>query len=498
MADSAATQGMSPIHLAAEGSWPVVPKERNWGIVGLFGVTLSAGIAAWSYSIGGAVSWYLTAALGTIAMLAGALVGMYFVTLAAMPVSVKYGIDTIAASKPLYGARGSAFGILVQYTSIIGWNCILIILFGRATANVLAAGGLIGEGQTSIVSIAVSLITIAIAYFMVIGGADSIRNNSVWIAGGVAIAGGIVLVMLITQTGTDTIAAGQPAFTTGNLHLDYTLGFEILVATVLSWWPYVGGIMRMSKSVSQALLPSMICLGLMTGLIGLIGLYAGLATGEPDPSISFVQVTGLWMGLVAVIFIGLANVGTAIVGVYATMIGLKQIPALQYRLSWRWTAALALGPVAIIAAFFSGLFMDNILTFMYLLGVIFAPIVAVQIVDYYLFRKQRLHLPSLYDYSSRGRYYFWGGFNWVAFVATAAGMLCYWFLLDPVTYESRFIIGDTIVFQWTSASIATILFSGAIYWLLTRFVAIPMRKGGYVEIAEPVAPPAPVPSVGNI
>jgi nucleobase:cation symporter-1, NCS1 family len=485
MAANVTNQQMSAVHLAAEGSWPIIPKERNWGIVGLFGVTLSAGIAAWSYSIGGAVSWYLTAALGTIAMISGALVGMYFVTVAAMPVSVKYGIDTIAASKPFYGSRGSAFAILVQYASIIGWNCILIILFGRATANVLAAGGVIGEDQTSIVSIAVSLITIAIAYVMVIGGADSVRNNSVWIAVSVAVAGGIVLIVLITQTGWDTIAAGEPAFATGNLHLDYTLGFEILVATVLSWWPYVGGIMRMGKSVSQALLPSMICLGLMTGLIGLIGLYAGLATGEPDPSISFVQVTGLWMGLVAVVFIGLANVGTAIVGVYATMIGLKQIPAFQYRLSWRWTAAIALGPVAVIAAFFSGPFMDNILTFMYLLGVVFAPIVAIQIVDYYRFRGQRLHLPSLYDYSSRGRYYFWGGFNLVAFAATILGMLCYWLLLDPVTYENRLILGDINIFQWTSASIATIVFTGAVYWVLTRFVSIPMGKGGYGETAAP-------------
>ena len=327
MAAEARASEMSAAHLAAEGSWPVVPKERNWGVVGLFGVTLSAGIAAWSYSIGGAVSWYLTAALGTIAMVSGALVGMYFVTLAAMPVSVKYGVDTIAASKPQYGSRGSAFSIVIQYVSIIGWNCILIILFGQATANVLLAGGVLTQDQTSPVAVVISLATIAVAFWMVIGGADSIRNNSVWIAVAVAVAGAIVLFMLITQTGWDAIAAGQPAFATGNLHLDYTLGFEILVATVLSWWPYVGWIMRMGKSVSQALLPSMICLGLATGLIGLIGLYAGLATGEPDPSISFVQITGLWMGLVAVLFIGLANLGTAIVGVYATMIGLKQIRA---------------------------------------------------------------------------------------------------------------------------------------------------------------------------
>jgi NCS1 family nucleobase:cation symporter-1 len=492
MAANTSSQQMSAAHLAAEGSWPVVPAERNWGAIGLFGVTLSAGIAAWSYTIGGAVSWYLTAALGTIAMISGALVGMYFVTLAAMPVSVKYGIDTIAASKPQYGSRGSAFSILVQYISIIGWNCILIILFGRATANVLAAGGLITEGQTEIVSIVVSLMTIAIAYVMVIGGADSVRNNSVWIAVSVAIAGGIVLIVLITQTGWDTIAAGEPAYATGNLHLDYVLGFEILVATVLSWWPYMGGIMRMGKSVSQAMMPAMICLGLATGVIGLIGLYAGLATGEPDPSISFVQVTGLWMGLVAVVFIGLANVGTAIVGVYATMIGLKQIPAFQFRLSWRWTAAIALGPVAVIAALFSTPFMDNILTFMYLLGVVFAPIVAIQIVDYYAFRNQRLHVPSLYDYSKRGRYYFWGGFNLVAFAATIAGMLCYWFLLDPVTYENRLVLGDVNVFQWTSASIATIVCTGVVYWLLTRLISIPLGKGGYRSAASSDAVAAPM------
>jgi nucleobase:cation symporter-1, NCS1 family len=488
----------SAVHMAAEGSWPVVPMERNWGAIGLFGVTLSAGIAAWSYSIGGAVSWYLPAALGTIAMIAGALVGMYFVTLAALPVSVKYGIDTIAASKPQYGSRGAAFSIFVQFASIIGWNCILIIVFGRAAANVLASGGIISADLVTPVSILLSLVTIAIAYVMVVGGADSIRNNSVWIAVAVAIAGGLVLFQLIAQTGWDAISAGEPAYATGNLHLDYTLGFEILVATVLSWWPYMGGIMRMGKSVKQALLPSMICLGMMTGAIGLIGLYAGLATGEPDPSLSFVQITGLWMGLVAVLFIGLANVGTAIVGVYATMIGLKQIPALQYRLSWRWTAAITLGPVAIIAALFATPFMDNITTFMYLLGVVFAPICGIQIVDYYGFRKQRLHVPSLYDYSSAGRYYFWGGFNLAALAATVAGMVFYWFLLDPVTYENRFLIGDTIVFQWTSASIATIVVTGGVFWALTRFVVIPLRKGGYAP--EQPAPPAPevVPTPGIV
>lgn len=471
--------GSSAIQMAAEGSWPIAPSERNWGVIGLFGVTLSAGIAAWSYAIGGAVSWYLTAGLGTIAMIAGALVGMYFTTVAAMPVSIKYGIDTIAASKPIYGFRGSAFAIFVQYASIIGWNCLLIILLGNAAAEVLAAGGLIGEDTKHIVQVVVSLATVVLSFWMVLGGADSVRDNSVWIAVAVAATGLIVLFMLIAQTGWDKIAAGVPAYDTGDLHLNYSLGFEILVATVLSWWPYMGGIMRMGKSVSQALLPAMICLGLITGLIGLIGLYASLATGVADPSVAFVQVTGLWMGIVAVIFIALANIGTAVVGVYATMIGLKQIPALQFRLSWKIMAVITLGPVAVICAFFADWFSANIVTFMYLLGVVFAPICGIQIVDYYVFRKQKLDVLSLYDDTAAGKYRFWGGVNWMAILATAFGMFVYWILLDPVTYENRLIIGDINVFKYVTASIPSIVLSGAAYALLTRLVSIPMGKGGY-------------------
>ena len=486
MPDAPSSMERSAIREAAEGSWPVLPGERNWGLVGIFAVTISAGIAAWSYSIGGAVSWYLTAGLGTIAMIAGSLVGMYFVTAAAMPVSVKYGIDTIAACKPQYGTKGSVFGIIAQYASIVGWNCILIILFGRAAANVLAAGGVIGEDWVYRVSVIVSLATIAYVFYLVIGGANSVRKNSIWIAVAVVIAGLVVLFRLLTQVGWDAIAAGEPAYASGDLHLDYTLGFEILVATVLSWWPYMGGIMRMSKSVKQALLPSMICLGMITGVIGLIGLYAGLATGDPDPSISFVKITGLWMGIVAVVFIALANIGTAIVGVYATGIGLKQIPALQYRLNWKWTTVIVLAPVAIIAAFVPNWFMDHSLTYMYFLGLVFAPICGIQIADYYFFRHQRLDMVSLFDYTPTSRYHFWGGFNPAAFVATAVGFFVYWYLLDPVTYVSH----NATAFKWISASIPSLLSAAVVYGVLTALVIKPLHKGGYERVQAPVSVPA--------
>lgn len=461
---------------AAEGSWPVLPQERNWGTIGIFGVTLSAGIAAWSYAIGGAVSYYLGATMGTLAMIAGSLVGMYFVTVAAMPISVKYGIDTIAACKPQYGSFGSAFGIFAQYTSIIGWNCILIIILGRTTANVLEAANVIHGGSTKLyVSIAVTMVTLALIYWMVARGSDSVRDNSVWIAVAVSLTGVMVLVVLIWKDGWHTISSAKPSAAFSDLHLNYTLGFEILVATVLSWWPYMGGIMRMSRSAKQAIWPSMICLGAITGVIGLIGLYAGLATGEPDPSVFFVKTLGIWIGIVAIVFIALANIGTAIVGVYASTIGLKQIPALQYRVSYRWATLIVIAPVVIVCAFLQNVFMAHILTFMYFLGLVFAPICAVQIVDFYVFRKHKLHLPSLFDYSKKGQYYFWGGVNPAAFIATGVGFVIYYWLLNPVTYAQHF------PFKWISASVPTIIVTGFIYWVLTKFWIMRVGKGGYAK-----------------
>jgi NCS1 family nucleobase:cation symporter-1 len=116
---------------------------------------------------------------------------------------------------------------------------------------------------------------------------------------------------------------------------------------------------------------------------------------------------------------------------------------------------------------------------MYLLGVVFAPIIGIKIADYYLLRKQRLDVKGLYDDTPSGTYRFWGGFNLVAFVVTIVGMFVYWVLLDPVTYENRLVLGETPLFKYLTASIPSILISGALYWILSKAISIPARKGGY-------------------
>jgi NCS1 family nucleobase:cation symporter-1 len=141
--------------------WPLLKRERNWSSWGLTWVALSAGVAAWSYSIGGYVGYYLNAGMGTAAMLAGCLVGMFLVVLAAVPSSAKYGIESIATSIPQFGTRGSVFAIFLQYASIIGWNCLLLILFGRALGEVLVTTKMIGAASQGFVSVMATLAAIS-------------------------------------------------------------------------------------------------------------------------------------------------------------------------------------------------------------------------------------------------------------------------------------------------------------------------------------------------
>lgn len=304
--------------------------------------------------IGGAVAYYLDARMGTAAMIAGSLVGMLLVTLATVPASVKYGIDTIASSKPQLGSRGALFSIFLQYTSIIGWNCLLLILLGRAVAEVLAATQVISAGMQPGVAVLASVAAVAVSWVLLRGGAQALRSYSFIIAIVVSIIALWILIRLLTQFGMAQVMSAQPLASSGDRLWDYTAGFEILVASVLSWWPYMGGIVRMVPAARQAAWPAMLCMGLPTGLISLIGLYSALVTGEADPTKWLIQVGGLTFGILALRFLALANVGTAIVGAYTTAIGLRQITFFQRRLTWNQTTFVILFPVALIAALSGG------------------------------------------------------------------------------------------------------------------------------------------------
>jgi NCS1 family nucleobase:cation symporter-1 len=457
---------------ADEGNWPLRKSERTWGKLELAIVLLVAASATWCYIIGEYVGYYLNFKQGFATMTAGAMIGMLLVTLAVVPPATRYGIDSIVAARPQFGSRGWIITVFLLYTSIIGWNSLLLIFFGKSVVQLLMATGLLAtEGSGSVILPIATLIACAVVYGVLMRGASGIARVSNILFFFIVGVGLWMVYLLLTGDDLDIVNA-TPAYASGDLQWDYVTGIEIGIVSLLSWWPYIGAMVRVAPNASKAAMPAMLGMGLPVPILSVIGLAAILALETSDPSTWMVQLGGTTFGAIALVFVIAANLGTAIIGVYATAVGLKSVPGIS-KMSWRATLLIALVPVAFIGIVIPDLFFNNFGTFLAFIGVFFAPLCAIQIVDFLFLRKQRLDVRALYDYSPDAPYYYWGGFNPAALIGMVAGFVTYVYLLNPLSYVSH------SPYEILTASLPAAFMGGVFYLLITMIIVKPAGKGGY-------------------
>jgi NCS1 family nucleobase:cation symporter-1 len=250
---------------------------------------------------------------------------------------------------------------------------------------------------------------------------------------------------------------------------NYVTGVEIGISSLLSWWPYIGSMVRMAPNGRTAALPIMLGMGAPVPLLGLIGIAGFLVLKSSDPAQWLRTVGGPAYGILALLFVTAANLGTTVAGTYASAIGLRYYPGLD-RVPWPVLLLLTLLPVALVGLLIPDLFFAHFSTFIAFIGITMAPLCGIQIIDYYVLRKRRIDIRAIY---TGPRYRFWGGINPAAVVAMLVGFGVYTYLLNPLTYASRW------PYQYLTASLPTALAAALIYWLLTRLINIPARRGGY-------------------
>lgn len=473
----------SPGTTSGESGLPMRLSERSWGPWALFGTSASAAVATWCFIIGGYLAYYLPAGIGTVVMIAGMLIGMFFVILAAVPVATRYGVEAVRSTRPQLGVRGSGFSLLLLVTFTMGWNTILLIFLGRATAQILVSLSVIPEGARGVTEIVAGLIGCLITWAALRGGPDTLKNVGPVIATSVIALSLVILALLVNKLGWDGIFNAPAVAPYDDPLLNYTTGIELLVATAFAWWPYVGGMTRLMPNTRKSLWPTILGLGLAVSVVCLIGLYAGVAVPESggDPTAYLVEIGGTGFAVIALLFIAVANIGTSMVGLYAGALAIKQVPALDRRLTWNATTGLTLVPVALVVLLFAAPFYDHFPTFLAFSGVVFGPLCGVQIADYYLVRRQNLDLRGLFEDVPGGKYWYWKGFNVFGFASLAAGVATYLYLLDPVTFVSK------PIFKYMTASVPATLVAGALYAVLTLVLARRSeREPSVPAVNEPV------------
>jgi NCS1 family nucleobase:cation symporter-1 len=176
--------------------------------------------------------------------------------------------------------------------------------------------------------------------------------------------------------------------------------------------------------------------------------------------------------VIALSFVAAANLGTAIAGIYASAVGLRNFRGIE-RLPWRVVLLLTLAPVALVGILIPDLFFAGFGAFLAFIGVGFAPLCGIQIADYYVLRRRQIDIRAVFDSSADGAYAFWGGFNPAAVAALAAGCAIYVHLLNPLTYETH------APFRLLTASLPTAFLAGLMYVAASRVLVSRSGWGGY-------------------
>lgn len=465
-------------------SLPIPVVERNWNGFVLGAVCTTVGIATWSFVVGGSSAFYLDAKMGAAAMLAGGLIGQLLITLATLPPSTKHGLETVISTKPQLGVRGSYIALFMQYATALGWNTVLMIFFGRSAASVLEILGIIPSESREIASTLIAGAGVVLVWVLVSRGSRSLKKIGPIVAILTSLLTIYLLYVLLSTYGVHAIVTAQPLEPWADRLVNYTSVVELLIASTWGWWSYMGGMVRMTSKARRAILPSMLGLGVVWVLVGIVSLFSALVSGEGDPTIWAPDLAGPAGGIAVLLFVAFANITSPLVGAFVATLGLSQLPHINTRIGWKPLSALVLLPMFIVVLLFGNAFYDNVDAFMAFLGLMIAPMVGIQIADWYVLRRiDTLRVSSLYDHAPTSSYWYTGGFNLAGIAGLALGSVTYVAILNPVTYEPH-----SSLFQYTTASLPAVLVGAVVYTVLSRLMY--RRTSGVQQASQRETPPA--------
>ena len=199
----------------------------------------------------------------------------------------------------------------------------------------------------------------------------------------------------------------------------------------------------------------------MNGVVCSIALVSGLVIGSDDPTQWMVPLGGLFMGVLALAFVGLANITSTAVSLFASGLAMRHLPGLRQR-GWKVIVALTCVPLLFFVIWPGELF-DMGGTFLAYNGTMQAPVAGILLVDYFFLKKQYIHLRSIFEASPSGHYYYTKGFNFLALGGIIIGQVAYFGIYDPFTDEAH------DLFRFLPASVAAFSLPALIYWAGMKF-----------------------------
>lgn len=269
----------------------------------------------------------------------------------------KSAMETVKMS---FGQKGGLLFCVLNVLQLVGWTGIMIY------DGALAADGLWNLGNWVWCLVIGALITL----WILVGVRNLGKVNTVVMA--VLFVTTIVLSVLIFGKG-GALAAGDDS-------LSFGAAVELSVAMPLSWLPLISDYTRTAEKPGRAAAASAVVYGVVSCWMYLIGMGAALFTGESDVGLIMARAG---LGAAGLVIVVLSTVTTTFLDAYSAGVSTESLsPRIQGK--WMAVAAAVLGTVGAIV-----FPMDNITDFLYLIGSVFAPMIAVQIADFYILHRDK-------------------------------------------------------------------------------------------------------------
>ena len=293
---------------------------------------------------------------GLLAIVLGHLVGCILLFLAGMigAKTQKSAMDTVKIS---FGTKGGIFFAILNILQLFGWTGIMIYDGASATQGILPTGHFI--------------------WCMVIGGLIL-----VWILIGIKNLGKLNAIamsalFLMTIILSFIIFKGGIEFDKVDNGMSFGAAMELSIAMPLSWLPLISDYTKEAKEPVKATAASSIVYGFVSIWMYIIGMSAALFTMESDIA-KILLKAGL--GIMGLFIVVLSTVTTTFLDVYSAGVSTESI---FYKIKSKWVA-VAVTVIGTLGAIV--LPMDDITGFLYLIGSVFAPMIAIQIADFFILK----------------------------------------------------------------------------------------------------------------
>ena len=298
-------------------------------------------------------------AKGLLAILLGHIIGCAMLFLAGL-IGGKVRKSAMETAKMSFGSKGALLFSVLNIIQLVGWTAIMIY------DGALAVNGIFDIGNW----IWCIIIGALIILWILIGIKNLGKVNTVAMTALFILT--IVLSFVIFGKGTMQNIGGEG--------MTFGAAVELSVAMPLSWLPLISDYTREAKKPVKATAVSAVTYGVVSCWMYIIGMGAAIFTGESDIAQIMVKAG---LGIAGLLIIVFSTVTTTFLDAYSAGVSSE---SLSSKISGKWVAVVVTVLGAVGAIFLP---LTDITDFLYFIGSVFAPMIAIQIADFFILKQNK-------------------------------------------------------------------------------------------------------------